>query len=29
MMYDAQTGFQLGAPQIVPLSETSQLPSFE
>lgn len=29
MMYDAQTGFQLGAPQVVPLSETSQLPSFE
>ena len=27
MMYDAQTGFQLGDPNIIPLSDQSQLPS--
>lgn len=27
VMYDAQTGFQLGDPQVVPLSEQSQLPT--
>ncbi|MEE0133730.1 MAG: phosphoglucomutase [Treponema sp.] len=27
VMYDAQTGFQLGNPQVIPLSEQSQLPT--